>query len=100
VATIRWDFAVEMQDGTEHAIAADQRDLSRWEMEPFGTPFNEAQTKPVAFARYLAWSAMRRTKVFKGSWEAFQDECTEVRQDAAQAGDEVDPGKAAPPVAT
>lgn len=100
MATVRWDFTVEMQDGAEHAVVADQRDLARWEMEPFGTPFNLAETRPVAFARYLAWRAMSRAKLFKGSWEVFQDECLEVRQEDAQAGDQVDPGKAAPPDAT
>lgn len=105
MAVVKWAFTVEMDDGAEHNIVADQRDLSEWEDEPFGLPFTEIdRRKPVVFARYLAWSAMVRDGLFPcrddnraASWKAFKRACREVRETEAQAGDQVDPGKAAPP---
>lgn len=100
MAVIKWDFTVEMADGTEHNIVADQRDLSEWEEEKFGTPFHQAQNKPVVFSRYLAWSAMVREGLREegpADWKKFKRECKEVRENSASAGDQVDPGKAAPP---
>jgi hypothetical protein len=100
VAVIEWRFTVEMRDGTEHKTVADQGDLGEWEDEEFGTPFNEAQRKPVLFSRYLAWSALCRDGVYAEPFKAFRKACKEVRETSAKAGDQVDPGKAAPPDAT
>lgn len=99
MATIQWDLVAEMADGTEHKVIADQRDLAEWEDEPFGSPFHEAQRKAVMFSRYLAWSAMVREGLLPegpASWKAFKRDCREVRENSAIAGDQVDPGEAAP----
>ena len=57
------DLLVVYEDGTEVKVTAQQRDLSRWEREPFGCGSVAARERsPVLFFRYLAWSALWRTR--------------------------------------
>lgn len=67
-------MTVRMEDGTEHDVHADQRDLARWEAQPF---FAEGRRN--LQIRYLAWSALFRGGDYKQPWERFNNvDCVEA----------------------
>lgn len=87
-----------MADGSIVKAIADQRDVARWECEPFGGPFLEYPMKVNTFFRYLAFRSMLRAGAFTGTWERFADECVEVHDLKPDdgGGEGEDPGEAAP----
>jgi hypothetical protein len=86
MAVFKTNLTAEMEDGTNHEVVADQRDMAAWEGQDFHS--DKAYTVRV---RFLAYNALRRTKVFKSTWQRFNDECVEVRVNTETAGDDVDP---------
>lgn len=92
---IQYNFSVEMQDGTTYDAVADQRDVARFEIQPFGTSAADMATKLFTSMRFLAWSALdRKGSLPEGmSWDKFERECVEVldtpgADDAPKAGKE------------
>lgn len=90
------DMQVLMDDDRELAVAVDQRDLAKW----------EAQTLPdkqYTRLRFLAWSAMTRSKQYIGPWDQFNEQdCVEVSdppgaaveaEDADDDAERLDPGQ-------
>jgi hypothetical protein len=96
VSTIH-NLTATMADGSSWDVQADQRDISRFEAEPFGLPFYLLEQRPFLYIRYMAWSAGRRPDNAKHAltWEQFQDQCVEVRDRDRLIGEkaaEPDPG--------
>jgi hypothetical protein len=85
VAAIKFNSNVEMDDGETYVITADQRDVSKFEMEDFFT------TRRHTMLRYLAWAASSRQKKTKLSWEEFNEQCVEVG-DVKPDDEALDPG--------
>jgi len=72
---------VAMDDGTEHDVVIEQRDIAAWEREPFGCSFSLVMQKSeVNFYRYAAWHALRRIGEIdkRTGWASFDDACKEV----------------------
>lgn len=93
------NLTATMADGATWDVQADQRDISRFEAEPFGLPFYLLEQRPFLYIRYMAWSAGRRNKHHTLSWEEFQDACEEVRDRDRLIGEQAadpDPGNPAP----
>lgn len=72
---------VEMEDGKTYEAHADQRDIMRFEIQPFAGAIETHQT---TFARFIAFSALDRAGVLKNGkakmgWEKFNESCVEVR---------------------
>jgi hypothetical protein len=78
MAKMTYDLHVELDDGTEYDVRADQRDVAKWEMQPFGSSFFQVGFKPHAFMRYVAWSGARRAEQTTLSWDQFDAQCVEV----------------------
>lgn len=98
MATMLLEFQVEMEDGTTHDVVADQRDVAKWEVQPFGCPMSEWDKRVNLAYRWLAWSAMTRRGMTDLKWDAFDAQCIEVRDmpEPEEPGDELDPGQPAP----
>lgn len=84
-----------MDDGRELTAMADQRDLAAAE----GAEIDSRLTR-MTWVRFIAWSALSRSKQYGGSWEEFNTkDCVEASDVAAEvpAGDEdrLDPGRPA-----
>ena len=74
-----FELAVEMDDGSTFAVVADQRDIARWEVQPFGWPVAQMEDSvSMTFFRFLAWSAAFRQQLTKLTWEAFDKACVEA----------------------
>ncbi len=87
---------VVMDDGTEHDVVIEQRDIAAWEREPFGCSFRHATDKAeVNFYRYVAWHALRRTGEIdkRTGWSSFDDICKEVvdKEVAPEIADPTEP---------
>ena len=68
-----FEMLVRMDDGGEHDVVADQRDLAKWEVQDF------AGDRPVLQVRFLAWSALSRQGVYRQPWDRFNNvDCVEV----------------------
>lgn len=70
---------VEMEDGLQFDVVADQRDFAKWEVQPFGRPFEQFEERAMTGLRFLAYSAAVRgglTDLFK--WDDFDAKCVEV----------------------
>ena len=79
-----FEMLVRMDDGSEHEVVGDQRDLAKWEVQDF------AGDRPVLQVRFLAWSALSRHGVYRQPWERFNNvDCVEVvdRDEAQQDGE-------------
>jgi hypothetical protein len=87
-------MAVEMEDGKTWEVTADQRDVARWEIQPFGGPLARMSEKLMTFGRFVAWSASKRQGLTDLSWEAFDNAAIEVTEQVRQApaDDAEDPG--------
>lgn len=101
MATMLIELRVEMDNGDTHDVVADQRDVARWEVQEFGTPFNEIKARANLAYRWLAWSAMSRRGLTALSWSDFDATCLEVSDlpepdEAVDPGDRLDPGQPAP----
>jgi hypothetical protein len=67
-------MTVRMEDGTEHDVHADQRDIAKWEVQPFA-----AEGRMNVQMRYLAWSALSRAGDYRQPWERFNNvDCVEA----------------------
>lgn len=101
-----FDLTVKYEDGTEVTVAAGQREMAAWEMAGHGSSVDATDTKPVAFSRFLAYTALRRTRQLpensvKGTtmpFDVWSDRVDEVLvPDEEEA--EADPTTASPPPA-
>lgn len=86
-------YKVTMEDGSTYEVVSDQRDVAKWEVQPFGTPWSEAATRLFTYSRFRAWSAARRAKKYVGTWEEFGEECVAV--DGVEEEAAPDPGQPA-----
>jgi hypothetical protein len=101
VSRLQFELVVEMDDGETFQVVADQRDVARFEVQPFGFPFGTQieQNLGMSTMRYLAWSAAQRQQLTKLDWPAFNDACVEVLppDDEESAPADADhPGQPAP----
>lgn len=55
-----FDLHVLYDDGTEADVTAGQREMAAWELAGHGSSVEAAETKPMAFFRFLAYQALRR----------------------------------------
>ena len=89
---------VELEDGTEHDVVADQRDLVRWERHPEGGAI-ENDAKKMQMMRFLAWSALQRTGEIDLKWPQFDRQLVEAAlvddEEAGVPADAEDPGRPA-----
>lgn len=99
MSTLRFELSVEMDDGTKWEVVADQRDVARWEVQPFGWPAGQIKEQvSMAFFRFLAWSASTRQQFTTDTWEKFDGLCVEAMPlpDPEDDDDASDPGQSAP----
>jgi hypothetical protein len=98
VATVRVPVMAEMDDGRTLSATVDQRDYARVEAQDLPS------TSRMTYIRFLAWSALTRTKQYTGPWAQFNEtDCVEVSdlaEEPAGADEGLDPGRKAPPAAT
>lgn len=93
---IQMPMTIHMEDGTTYEVIVDQRDVSAFEVQPFGRPFKQVDEVIFTFMRWTAWHAMGRNKLDMPSWMSWKDfdkKCIEVT-DQGQEGEEeqkVDP---------
>ena len=97
-ASIIFDLHVVGESDVEFYVVADQRDMAKWEVQPFGGPITELDKIAMLGLRYLAWSAATRQRLTVLNWDEWSDWCIEAmpRDDAeAPAGDDEsgDPGQ-------
>jgi len=100
MATMLFELDVEMEDGEKYVIVADQRDVARWEVQPFGWPVSKIEDKAgMSFFRFLAWSASVRQQKTKEPYETWSDRCIEVMpvddEESTTPDDAGDPGRTA-----
>lgn len=114
MASILVEIRAEMEDGTTYDVVADQRDIARWEVQDFGTPFAEIHARIHLGLRWLAWSALTRRSMLPEvdgkpmSWMQFDAVCVEARDQAdddeepapGEGFADADPGMPAPSEAT
>lgn len=92
----RYEFTVVMEDGDTWQVVADQRDMAKWEVQPFGCSTQLAPTQSlVLWVRYLAWSGSVRHRHTVMTWEQWQDRCLDVTEveEPGGADDASDPGQ-------
>lgn len=106
MSVIRYEYTVQLEDGDPIDVVADQRDVARFEVQPFGCAWSEVSGRLHTAMRFTAWSAMFRQGMTKLSWAKFDEQCIEVTDlkrpdDDEDQGDEVidqvDPGPAGQP---
>jgi hypothetical protein len=92
---MHYPLIATMDDGSQIKVVADQRDVARWEVQPFGTSLEQARSRSFTFLRFMAWNAARRGGLTKLPWERFDDECADVDVEAGAviAADAEDPGR-------
>jgi hypothetical protein len=84
------DLVIIFDDEREMIVTYDQRDIARMEaLDPKGTTTR---------VRALAWSAAKRAKKYRGTWEQFNEmDCVEVHDapgaEASDDDDSLDPGR-------
>jgi hypothetical protein len=83
-------IAVEMEDGSTWEAVADQRDLARYEVQPFYDP-----DRIHTMLRFLAWSASYRAKQTPLSWDLFNASCVEAGDPVEVSVDPTQPGQLA-----
>ncbi len=83
-----------MADGRTLTVEGDQRDLAQFEAS--GLP-----EKVFIRVRYIAWSALKRSKQYSGGWEQFNaEDCIEAsdvpdgdeEEEAEDGAERLDPG--------
>jgi len=78
MATMLFELTVEMDNGNTYVVVADQRDIAKWEVQPFGGPFSQFEDKAMTAMRFLAWSAsVRQTLTPYTKWDDFNEHCIE-----------------------
>lgn len=94
------EIRAEMEDGTTHDVVADQRDIARWEIQDFGCPFSQLDTRVMLAMRWLAWSALKRRGEIDMTWDQFDAQCIEAGdipdEESELPADAADPGQTAP----
>jgi hypothetical protein len=88
---MEFHYRAKLEGGIEFEVRPDQRDVALFEVQPFGGGFGEALVaRPFTFARFITWSAAKRTKTTALTWEQFNAQCIEATslddEDDAQAG--------------
>ena len=101
MATMLFQLTVEIEGADPYVIVADQRDVARWEVQPFGWPVSQiAERAGMLFFRYLAWSASTRQGRTKEAFDPWSDLCIEVLpvddEESELPDDAADPGPTAP----
>lgn len=86
-------YKVTMEDGTDYEVVSDQRDIAKWEVQPFGTSWSEAPTRLFTYSRFRAWNASRRAKKTAETWDDWNELCVEVA--AVEEAEAPDPGHSA-----
>lgn len=91
---LRVPVVVEMEDGRSVKLSCDQRDFAAVE----GADITRVQRH--TWVRYMAFSAMCRTKQYSGSWEQFNAvdcvEASDVVEEADSDDEGLDPGRKVP----
>lgn len=86
---------VELDDGRSLTVNCDQRDLAKAEAQEVGSDTRHS------WVRFLAWSALTRTKQYSGTWQQFNEtdcvEASDVQEEPAGADEGLDPGLQDPP---
>lgn len=75
---MHYALVATMEDESTIEVVADQRDVARWEIQPFGTALEGARGRAFTFLRFLCWNAARRGKLTKLDWSTFDDQCVDV----------------------
>jgi hypothetical protein len=92
----QYSMSVEMESGERWEVTADQRDIARWEIQPFGGPLSQISAKIATFGRFVAWSASARAGHTSLTWADFDNAAVEVTElETPAADDAADPGKRA-----
>jgi hypothetical protein len=86
MASILAGLTVEMADGGTWDVAVDQRDVAKWEMQPF-----YSDDRITVRQRFLAYAASVRGKQTELTWGKFSDACVEVRGTPGWSEETVDP---------
>ena len=94
------ELNVELEDGSTYQVVADQRDIAKWEIQPFGFPAAQMEDRmSMSMLRFLAWSAMTRQQLTALKWDAFNDQCVEAvpldDEEGSVPADASDPGQPA-----
>jgi hypothetical protein len=76
---MRFKLKVEFEDGTEHEIFADGRDVRKWEAAKNASVASEEFGSFTSMSE-LARFAMVRQGLYKGTWEEFDQVCTGVQE--------------------
>ena len=96
------ELNVEMEDGSTYKVVADQRDIAKWEVQPFGFPAAQMEERmSMNMLRFLAWSAMTRQQLTALPWLQFDAQCIEAfplddEDEGSVSADAGDPGTPAP----
>lgn len=96
--SMRFELNVEMEDGNTYQVVADQRDIAKWEVQPFGWPVSKMEEQmSMGFFRFLAWSVMTRQQLTPLKWDEFDSKCVEAMPPDDEEGegtpdDAEDPG--------
>lgn len=92
--TVIFELDVEMEpalsggESVRWRVVADQRDMARWEVQPFGGPLKDLEAVGMTAMRFLAWSASVRQRLFTGTFEQWSNLCIEAMpiDDEPEAG--------------
>jgi hypothetical protein len=94
MGAMRAELEVEPETGPTYVVVADQRDVSRYELEDFYTHRKHTTL------RYLAWAASVRLGQTALSWGEFNAQVVEVDEVSKPKVDAVDPGQPDPKTAS
>lgn len=97
------ELRAEMEDGTTYDVVADQRDVAKWEIQDFGCPFSDIDSRSMLALRWLAWSALTRRGLIELKWDEFDAQCIEAGdpgdgeepKESGLSDDALDPGQSA-----
>jgi len=82
-----------MEDGSSGSAVADQRDVAEWEIQPFGCPLPDLESRMMLGARWLCWHALHRTGGTDLKWADWSPLCVEALPMIPEDGGEgLDPG--------
>lgn len=87
---------VVLQDGTEHEVQADNRDLLQWDRTRAKHRWPSGQEAPFVWLTFLAWHALRREGLTALSLTEFEEAALEVgpaedEEGAEDGAEDVDP---------
>lgn len=99
MATMLLEINAEMESGEVYKVVADQRDIAKWEIQEFGCPFPELESRSMLGMRWLAWHALHRMQRVTMTWSAFDALCIEAgppTEEDETVNDVADPGPSVP----